>query len=70
MEPNHPLRRWRQEHSKTAEDLGLMIGVTKATVIRYERRTRMPRLPTIMRIMIATDGKVTAKDFMIIEELR
>lgn len=44
------------------------IGVTRIALHRYERGERFPRPEILERITAATEGKVTANDFMAARE--
>ncbi len=39
----HPLRRYRDEHNLTQKALGERLGVTGATILRWENGERLPR---------------------------
>jgi hypothetical protein len=40
------------------------IGVTRMTLLRYEKGLRKPKPPVMDRIVIATDGAVTANAWL------
>lgn len=50
-------------HDLTLEAFVSKVGVNKATVLRW-RNGQRPSWPSIDRIATATEGKVTAADFM------
>ena len=64
MAANHPLRNWREKNRRTLEEFGQLIGKDKSTVCSYELGRRRPRYETLARIIVATEGEITAKDFM------
>ena len=47
------LREARKAHNLSAEQLGSMIGVTKAAVSLYENEKRNPKIETLIEIMYA-----------------
>ena len=47
------LREARKAHNLSAEQLGNMIGVTKAAVSLYENEKRNPKIETLIEIMYA-----------------
>lgn len=61
--PGYPLQAWRQRENVSAADLAAEIRVTKFTVARYEMG-RMPKQPFLDRIVIATNGEVTANAWL------
>ncbi len=53
-------------HRITHAEFAATIGATQAAVSRYANGKRMPRQPLLRKIMQATQGRVTANDFMAI----
>ncbi len=47
------LREARKAHNMSAEQLGNMIGVTKAAISLYENEKRNPKIETLIEIMYA-----------------
>nr|WP_321482698.1 helix-turn-helix transcriptional regulator [uncultured Cohaesibacter sp.] len=60
---NHPLKDWRKAHGLTQTDVGNAIGVTKASVSRYEKG-RMPTSSALVMIFALTEGAVTPNDWL------
>jgi transcriptional regulator with XRE-family HTH domain len=63
MEDCHPLKSWRLGSELTPSEVGERIGCARQTVFRYEAG-RMPDQPFLDRIVIMTDGAVTANDWL------
>jgi len=57
------LKDYRLKHGLTAEQLALAVGVTKATICRYEKGKRKPKDEIMRKISEVTKGKVTPNDF-------
>lgn len=64
MSTKHPLRRWREEMTLSALQLGLLIGVDKTAVFSYESGRRTPRPQIMARIEAVTARVVTASHFL------
>lgn len=60
----HALRTYRAKNNVTLAALGRDIGVTKGYLSRVENGRQMPSLRFIKRVFEATNGEVTANDFM------
>lgn len=58
------LRSYRKQHAISLNEMGQRIGVTGVTVHRWEVGKVRPGLSAIEAIQRATDGAVTASDFM------
>lgn len=58
------LRQWRTGNRVTLEDLGQTIGATKSFLSKIERGVALPSASTMSRLVAATNGAVTASDFM------
>lgn len=62
------LEAWRRERGLTFEQLADLLGLTGKgrgrTAQRYAKGERFPDPPTLLRIRVATDGLVTADDFV------
>lgn len=63
METEHPLTIWRKSRDLLTADVAKMIPCTRAAVGRYEAG-RTPRQPIMDRIVILTEGAVTANDWL------
>lgn len=61
---DHPLKKWRSLRNMKAGDVGERIGCSRQAVLRYEARTRVPTPIVIERIVVMTDGEVTANDWL------
>ena len=57
-------------HRITHAEFAAKIGATQAAVSRYANGKRMPRQPLLWKIVQATQGRVTANDFMPAPELK
>ncbi|MFK8250207.1 helix-turn-helix domain-containing protein [Ancylobacter terrae] len=64
---NHSLRRWRLERGLTCDQAGALIGVHGTAFGKYELGRRFPRPSILAAIIRATDGAVTANDFLAAE---
>lgn len=64
------LQTYLQRTGKTETDFAREIGVAQSSVWRYVRGLRMPKPHILRRITLATDGAVTANDFILETELR
>lgn len=62
--PPHPLRRYRLDNGLSLDELALKSRTSKATLSRIETGLQTPSLSLIRRISTATDGALTANDFM------
>jgi transcriptional regulator with XRE-family HTH domain len=63
MEADHPLKKWRVERNLSSAEVGKTIGCTRLSIDRYEAG-RMPKQPYLDRIVVMTDGEVTASDWL------
>ena len=63
MEAEHPLKKWRVERNLSSAEVGRLIGCTRLSIDRYEGG-RMPKQPYLDRIVVMTDGAVTASDWL------
>jgi transcriptional regulator with XRE-family HTH domain len=63
MENIHPLKKWREERNLSSADVGRMIDCTRLSIARYEEG-RNPKQPFLDRIVVMTDGEVTANDWL------
>lgn len=62
---NHPLREWRLRNGQSLDELSVMVGgITKASLSRIETGAQNPSLDLIGRIIAATNGEVSANDFL------
>jgi transcriptional regulator with XRE-family HTH domain len=60
---NHKLKKWRKERGLSQEALGKLIGVTKASVSRYEQG-RVPEWPVMLEIVEISKCEVTPNDWL------
>lgn len=60
---NHPLKDWRKARGLSQEAFGKLIGVTKASVSRYEQG-RIPEWPAMLEIVKVTKRQVTPNDWL------
>lgn len=63
------LRDWLDKQRMTREGFAALIGTDHSTVTRYVHG-RMPKREILNRIVSATDGEVTANDFLADEPVR
>ena len=61
----HPLERYLTKGGITVEEFAARIGVTANSVYRYKAGKRVPRREVLQKIATATDGKITANDFLL-----
>lgn len=61
---DHPLKRYRERHRLTQGQMGVLIGVTTASISRFESGDREPSFDTMRRILEVTGGEVTPNDFV------
>lgn len=52
--PIHPLKKYRAEHQLSQPALAVLLGVTKATICRWENGQRAPRRRDIPKIVEKT----------------
>jgi transcriptional regulator with XRE-family HTH domain len=57
------LKKWRLKRNLSAAEVGRKIDCTRLTIDRYEAG-RMPKQPYLDRIVVMTDGEVTASDWL------
>jgi transcriptional regulator with XRE-family HTH domain len=57
------LDRWRQQAEVSVVDLSAKLGVSRATIYRWESGEQMPRPAVIRQIVSLTKGKVLYEDF-------
>ena len=61
----HPLREWRLRNGQSLDELSAIVGgITKASLSRIETGEQNPSLDLIGRIVTATNGEVSANDFL------
>ena len=61
----HPLRAYRQKHDITLEQLAKSVGTSKGFLSKIENGRQAPSLSLIKRLVAATQGTVTANDFLV-----
>lgn len=59
----HPLTTYRTLTGLTMDAFAVSIGVSKASISKWEAGVAMPRRSQIEKVVTATDGCVTAQDF-------
>lgn len=64
MEKIHPLKAWRLARGLTPHEVGNRLRCSVQTVYRYEAGTRTPERSVLDRIIIMTEGAVTANDWI------
>jgi transcriptional regulator with XRE-family HTH domain len=64
MDRDHPLKLWREKRGLTLDELAERVGSSKATLSRIESGKQTPSLGLIGRLKEATNGEVTADDFL------
>lgn len=67
MDAVHPLRAYRKTAGKSLEDVARAVGTARSTISRIETGDIMPSLGLIARLKQATNGALTAEDFMPME---
>lgn len=63
LENDHPFRKWRIKQGLTVAEVAAKLMSTRQAVFRYEAG-RPPRQPFLDRIVVITDGAVTASDWL------
>jgi transcriptional regulator with XRE-family HTH domain len=58
----HPIANYRQRHGLTLEQFGVLVGVNKATVLKWERGSLRPGIDVMARVVAATHGEVSARE--------
>lgn len=61
---NHPLRSFREKAGISLEELAMQVGASKASLSRIETRAQVPSLGLVERIVKASDGVLSANDFV------
>lgn len=64
----HPLRSYRLSAGLTLASLATQAGLPKSVLSKIENRAVSPTMSTVAKIVVATNGAVTANDFMPSEE--
>jgi DNA-binding XRE family transcriptional regulator len=60
----HALTRYRRTHRLSLDAFAALVDASKATISRLEARIQDPSFDLVRRIIAATDGEVTADDFV------
>lgn len=60
----HPLQAYRDARGVTLDELAARVGTSKATLSRVENWKQDPSLDLIGKLKAATDGIVSADDFL------
>lgn len=60
----HPLKAYRDREQVTAASLAARAGTSRQTIHRIESGQFAPSLDLLARIVTATDGSVSADDFL------
>ncbi|WP_352499393.1 helix-turn-helix transcriptional regulator [Mesorhizobium sp. M0058] len=63
LAPGARLKKWRVERNLQSAEVGRRIDTTRPSIARYEAG-RMPKQPYLDRIVVMTDGEVTANDWL------
>lgn len=63
-EVSHDLTRFRKANNLELEDVARRLGVTRATVSRYETSQRVPRQPHLDALVILSDGEVDGNSWL------
>jgi len=59
----HPLRRYLFEHGETLKTFGLRAGMAPGYLSELMNAKKRPSLNAVDKIMVATNGAITASDF-------
>lgn len=60
----HPLTRYLDDTDVGRTELARLAGTSRQTIHRIERGEQSPSLDLVARIIAATEGKLSADDFM------
>lgn len=63
MDEEHPLRKYRAKRGLSMDEFAGMMGVTVATISRWETGGRVPESKYWARLKQITGGKITADHF-------
>lgn len=63
MDEVHPLRKFRAKRKLTMADFAEIMGVTSATISRWETGERVPESKYWAKLKQVTGGKITADHF-------
>ena len=58
------LKQYRTAKGLSQEDFAKSVGVQKAAISRIEQGKRVPSMGLVARIVEASDGELSANDFM------
>lgn len=61
---HHPLRTYRKDKGISLEAIAAKAKVTRTSLSRIERGLQTPSLDLVGRIITATDGALSADDFL------
>jgi transcriptional regulator with XRE-family HTH domain len=61
---SHPLRSYREREGISLDGLAAAVGASKASLSRIEARLQIPSLGLVERIVSASNGALTANDFV------
>ena len=64
LEAKHPLLSYREMNGITLDEMAQRVNVSKATLSRVENWKQDPSLELIGRLKAATEGAVSADDFL------
>jgi len=62
--PLHPLRAYRERSGISLAKLADLVGTTRQSLFRIEGGSQNPTLEMMAKITAATNGEVTANDFV------
>ena len=63
-QPVHPMKAWRRGQKLSLDALAKSVRASKSTLSRIETYAADPSVSLIRRICDASDGKLTANDFV------
>jgi len=64
----HPLKSFRDRKGISLDTMAQAVGASKASLSRIETRLQVPSLGLVERIVRASDGALSADDFLIVRE--
>jgi transcriptional regulator with XRE-family HTH domain len=60
----HPLKLYRDRENLSLERMARDVGTSKSHLSKIENRRQFPSMPMIARIVTATNGVLSANDFL------
>ena len=58
------LQQWKDKEGLTNQQIADLVGVSQGSISRYINHVVRPEWPNIQKIITATNGEVTANDFL------